>query len=48
MCCPSQATLDDCVADGFDPAKLRLVPWGVEAEPAGAADVERVRVHLPA
>jgi len=43
VCCPSQDTLDDCIANGFDPARLRLVPWGVDAERATAADVERVR-----
>ncbi|MGZ4683559.1 MAG: glycosyltransferase family 4 protein [Acidimicrobiales bacterium] len=43
VCCPSQDTLDDCVANGFDPGRLRLVPWGVDAERATAADVERVR-----
>jgi glycosyltransferase involved in cell wall biosynthesis len=26
--CPSQATVDACAAHGFDPARLRLVPWG--------------------
>ena len=29
--CPSQATLDDCLANGFDRARLRLVPWGIDA-----------------
>jgi glycosyltransferase involved in cell wall biosynthesis len=41
--CSSRATLDDCVANGFDPERLRLVPLGVRSEPASAADVERVR-----
>ncbi len=40
---PSQATIDDCVANGFDPARLRLVPWGIEAQPASPAEVAEVR-----
>ncbi len=40
---PSQATLDDCVAHGFAADRLRLVPWGVDAERATAAQVEAVR-----
>ncbi len=41
--CPSQATIEDCVEQGFDRDRLRLVPWGIDAPEAGAADVERVR-----
>lgn len=44
--CPSQATLDDCIADGFDPARLRLVPWGIEIEPAAAEHVAGVRARF--
>jgi glycosyltransferase involved in cell wall biosynthesis len=43
VCCPSQDTLDDCVAHGFDKSRLRLVPWGVDPEQASADDVDRVR-----
>jgi glycosyltransferase involved in cell wall biosynthesis len=43
VCCPSQDTLDDCVAHGFDEGRLRLVPWGVDPARATADDVERVR-----
>lgn len=32
--CPSRATIDDCVANGFDPDRMRLVPLGVDASPA--------------
>lgn len=31
--CSSLATFDDCVAHGFDPDRLRLVPLGVTIEP---------------
>lgn len=41
--CPSRATITDCEDAGFEPARLRLVPLGVRAAPAGAAAVERVR-----
>jgi glycosyltransferase involved in cell wall biosynthesis len=44
--CSSQATLEDCAAHGFDRARLRLVPLGVRAEPAGADEVARIRAQL--
>ena len=37
--CPSQATIDECVANGFDAARLRLVPWGIDIEPVDDASV---------
>jgi glycosyltransferase involved in cell wall biosynthesis len=43
VCCPSQDTIDDCVSHGFDPGRLRLVPWGVDPERAEPAEVQRVR-----
>lgn len=43
--CSSRATFDDCVADGFAEERLRLVPLGVAAAPAGAEAVARVRAH---
>lgn len=41
--CSSAATLEHCARVGFERERLRLVPLGVTVEPAGAADVERVR-----
>jgi glycosyltransferase involved in cell wall biosynthesis len=41
--CSSQATLDDVVAAGIGADRLRLVPLGVDVEPAPAAEVARVR-----
>ncbi|RLE20397.1 MAG: glycosyltransferase family 1 protein [Actinobacteria bacterium] len=41
--CSSQATVDDCVAAGFDEAMLRLVPLGVDSARANQADIDRVR-----
>lgn len=41
--CPSQATLDDCLAHGFDADRLRLVPWGVRPAAVDDADLARVR-----
>jgi glycosyltransferase involved in cell wall biosynthesis len=41
--CPSQATLDECLAAGYDRERIRLVPYGVRVEPAGDDDVDRVR-----
>ena len=40
---PSEATLADCRANGFDPARLRLVPWGIDPQPATVAEVAAVR-----
>jgi glycosyltransferase involved in cell wall biosynthesis len=41
--CPSEATKRECVAAGFDQARLRVVPWGVRVEPASADDVRAAR-----
>ncbi|MGH2528464.1 MAG: glycosyltransferase family 4 protein [Actinomycetota bacterium] len=41
--CPSQATLGECLAAGFEIDRLRLVPWGVRVEPVAPSDVERSR-----
>ena len=43
--CPSQATMDDCVAAGFDVGRLRLVPLGVTQHEVTARDRERVRTR---
>jgi len=40
--CPSRATADELAAVGFDPSRLRVVPWGVAARPVTAADRRRV------
>lgn len=41
--CPSAATMADAIAVGLDPAKLRVVPMGVDTGVASPAAVERVR-----
>ena len=41
--CSSVATIDDCVANGFDHSLLRHVPLGVAPLSATDADVSRVR-----
>lgn len=41
--CPSEATMRDCATHGFAETKLRLVPMGVEMQPARADDVEAAR-----
>jgi glycosyltransferase involved in cell wall biosynthesis len=43
--CPSLATLDDLTRHGFDEARVRVVPWGVEAQPVADADLVRVRAR---
>ena len=43
VCCPSQATIDDCLEHGFRQERIRLVPWGFEPPPVGPADRARVR-----
>ncbi len=42
ICC-SRHTIDDCVAAGIDPDRIRFVPLGVDAVEVSAADVGRVR-----
>ena len=41
--CSSLATLEHCRRAGFDEGRLRHVPLGVRAEPAGDDDVRRAR-----
>jgi glycosyltransferase involved in cell wall biosynthesis len=40
---PSEATAAECRAAGFDPDRLRIVPWGVDAEPVQEGAVDDVR-----
>lgn len=42
---PSEATAEECRGAGFDPDRLRVVPWGVEARPVGPDDVAAARVR---
>lgn len=44
--CPSRSTADDLRAHGFDPARLRVIPWGVEPVDVTPAAVERLRADL--
>ncbi len=41
--CPSTATLDDCRKQGFEEARLRMVPMGVSSSPADDASVSAAR-----
>ncbi len=43
---PSQATLDDCVAAGVDPDRLRLVPWGCTVTDPSPEEVAAVRTRF--
>lgn len=43
---PSRATLDDCVANGVDAGRLRLVPWGVSVTDPSPEDVSRARASF--
>ncbi|HRW36938.1 MAG TPA: glycosyltransferase family 1 protein [Aquihabitans sp.] len=40
---PSEATAAECRDAGFDPARIRLVPWGVDRRAVGRTEVEAVR-----
>ncbi len=42
---PSEATARECRDAGFDPDRLRIVPWGVDATPATSEDVAAVRTE---
>ena len=43
VCSPSQNTIDACVDNGFDPARMRLIPWGFDPPPVSPADRARIR-----
>ena len=43
LLCPSRATSAELVDLGFDPDRIRVVPWGVERVEVAGHDVERVR-----
>jgi glycosyltransferase involved in cell wall biosynthesis len=40
---PSSSVAEDCERHGVDPARVRVVPWGVAPVTVTEADVERVR-----
>ena len=40
---PSEVVRADCLAAGFAPERVRVIPHGVRSSPASAADVQRVR-----
>jgi glycosyltransferase involved in cell wall biosynthesis len=42
---PSEATAAECRTAGFDPDRIRVVPWGVDAVPVTPDAVERVRAR---
>jgi len=44
--CPSQATIDECIAHDFEPSKLRLVPWGIDPQPVDRSTIDAMRVQL--
>lgn len=44
--CPSRATAADLTAIGFDPGRLRIVPWGVTAIDVAEAEIAAVRRDL--
>ena len=46
IACPSQATADDCEKHGFDPDRVRVVPWGVSSRRASEADAAGTRERL--
>ena len=40
--CPSQATADDCIANGFDRDKIRVIPLGVHAMSPSPEEIDQV------
>jgi len=44
--CPSQATIDECVDNGFDPERLRLLPWSIDPVLAEPSEVAKRRTQL--
>jgi glycosyltransferase involved in cell wall biosynthesis len=43
--CPSESTRRDCLAQGFAPDRVRVVPWGIDRVECTDAPAERVRQH---
>ena len=43
IACPSHVTRNDLMYLGFDPGRVRVVPWGVTTTAVGQADIDRVR-----
>ena len=43
---PSEATASECRAAGFDPDRIRIVPWGVDPRPVGSEEVQAMRERL--
>ena len=41
--CPSQATADDCIANGFDRDKVRVIPLGVDAVSPTQEEIDEVK-----
>jgi glycosyltransferase involved in cell wall biosynthesis len=41
--CPSASTAAACIANGFAPSRVHVVPWGIEVAPASVDEVARVR-----
>ncbi|CAB4334132.1 MAG: glycosyltransferase [Actinobacteria bacterium] len=44
--CPSQATIDECVAHGFDNSQLRLVPWGIDPVTVDQSMIDAMRARF--
>jgi len=44
--CPSQATIDECIVHGFDPKKIRLVPWGIDPTVIESSAIMAMRSRL--
>jgi glycosyltransferase involved in cell wall biosynthesis len=42
---PSEATADECRSAGFDPDRIRVVPWGHDPEPVTPDDVAAARAR---
>lgn len=40
---PSEATAEECRAAGFEPGRIRVVPWGVDVVPVAEADIDAMR-----
>lgn len=46
VCCPSQQTINDCIEAGFDPDRIRLVPWGATVHESSISAIESMRERL--
>ena len=44
--CPSEATAMDCVANGLEADRIRVIPWGVDPQLSAQQEIDRIHAHF--